>query len=196
VPPVRSPSALGGAEETAAATPDPRPAARTAREVARLAGSAVHAALQRWDFRDAPRLRDLGRQTAARVLEEDAAQATPERRRRVVGETAEIIEEFLRSPLPARLASLPLLGREVPVLFRDETGATWSGACDLVYRDERGRLVIADYKTERLDGPPAVAAERHRPQMEIYREAFRRALGETTVVGEILFVRAGVSVAL
>src|SRR6185295_11843055 len=172
----------------------PTHAVRTARDVARLAGSAMHAALQSWDFKDARRLRDLGSQAALRLLEEEFGDAASPKWRDPVGrETAGIIEEFLRSPLPKRLASLTVLGREVPVLYRDDAGATWSGACDLLYRDERGRLVVADYKTERLDGPPAAAAERHRRQMEIYLDAFRRTLGEKTVVGEILFVRAGVS---
>lgn len=106
------------------------------------------------------------------------------------------MDDLLRSPLPARLSALSILGREVPLLFRDGQGVTWSGACDLVYRDERGRIVVADYKTERLEGDPQAAAERHRRQMEIYLEAFRRALPGETVRGEIIFVRSGISVAL
>src|SRR5207247_117540 len=81
------------------------------------------------------------------------------RRRRVLSETGGIIEECLRSPLPARLKSADILGREVPILFRDEAGVTWSGACDLVYRDGRGVLVVADYKTERPGPDPAAAGE-------------------------------------
>ena len=55
--------------------------------------------------------------------------------------------------------------------------------------------MLADYKTERPAGDPAAAAERHRPQMAIYLEAFRRALPGSSVRGEIIFVRSGVSLA-
>jgi len=68
--------------------------------------------------------------------------------------------------------------------------------CDLVYRDERGAVVAADYKTDRPDGEPGAAAERYRPQMQIYVEALRRALPGETVRAEILFVRTGISAAL
>ncbi|MEK7799924.1 MAG: PD-(D/E)XK nuclease family protein, partial [Acidobacteriota bacterium] len=85
---------------------------------------------------------------------------------------------------------------EVPLLFRDGQGVTWSGVCDLVYRDEDSGIVVADYKTERLEEEPRSAAERYRAQMLVYVEALRRALPAETVRGEIIFVRPGISVAL
>ena len=203
-PPIRSPAReaeseprgpVGVDRDAVGTTPGPRPAALEARDTARLAGAAVHAALQHWDFETAERLRTLARGAVGRVLEQEMDEpARDELRRRVLSETDGIIEEFLRSPLPARLKSVDVLGREVPILFRDGDGVTWSGACDLVYRDGRGRLVVADYKTERPGPDPAAAAERHRRQVEIYLDAFRRALPRETIRGEILFVRAGVSV--
>ncbi|PYT10874.1 MAG: hypothetical protein DMF51_17070, partial [Acidobacteria bacterium] len=200
-PPVRSPASAAEDDRGAAAMTDERPPVRArragdlAREAARLAGSAVHAALEGWDLRDPSALGDLGRRALQRLLAAEIEGASGDLRRRAEKETREILDEMLRSPLPARLASLDILGREVPLILRDGSGVTWAGACDLVYRDGPGRLVLADYKTERLAGEPAAAAERHRPQMAIYLEAFRRALAGTGVRGEIIFVRSGVSVA-
>jgi ATP-dependent helicase/nuclease subunit A len=206
-PPLRSPagaadaSPQGGTEllegpRRAAPSRAARPADR-ARDAARLAGSALHAALERWDFRSRALLRDLALQAVDRVLSEESDGAVSSGlRARVTEETGGIVDEILRSPLPARLASRSILGREVPLIFRDERGVTWSGVCDLIYRDERGQVVAADYKTERLDGDPGPAAERYRPQMRLYVEALRRALPGETVRAEILFVRSGISAAL
>jgi ATP-dependent helicase/nuclease subunit A len=194
-PPLRSPSSAAAEGEP----PPPRAGrpADLARDAARLAGSAVHAALERWDFRTHRLLRDLARQALDRLLSEEFGAAVPAGLRgRVVDETGGIVEEMLRSPLPARLASLAILGREVPLILKDERGVTWSGVCDLIYRDDRGSLVAADYKTERLGGEPGAAAERYRPQMQIYLEALRRVLPGETVRAEILFVRSGISAAL
>ena len=206
-PPLRSPAGAasvpseGEAElfegPRRAAPPRAARPADPARDAARLAGSAVHAALERWDFRSRTLLRDLARQAVDRVLSEESDGAVSSGlRARVTEATGGIVDEILRSPLPARLASRSILGREVPLIFRDEEGVTWSGVCDLVYRDERGAVVAADYKTERLDGEPGAAAERYRPQMQLYVEALRRALPGETVRAEILFVRSGISAAL
>ena len=206
-PPLRSPasasdiSQAGGSEPLEglrrAAPPHRGRWGDLARDTARLAGTAVHAALERWDFKSRGRLRDLARQALDRVMEEESDGAVPAALRAgVIEETGRIVEEILRSPLPARLASRSILGREVPLIFKDERGVTWSGVCDLVYRDERGAVVAADYKTDRLDDEPGAAAERYRPQMQIYVEALRRALPGETVRAEILFVRTGISAAL
>ena len=54
-----------------------------------------------------------------------------------------------------------------------------SGAIDLIYRDpEDGRLVVADYKTDRVDSVEAIAqrALHHAPQGAAYVDAVRQAL--------------------
>ena len=200
-PPVRSPAAVYGDDPGVAAVSDERlpvgarRAGDLARETARLAGSAVHAALEGWDLRDPTALGDLGQRALRRLLAAEGDGVSGELRARAEQETRGILDEMLRSPLPARLVSLDIIGREVPLILQDRRGLTWAGACDLVYREGPGRLVLADYKTERPAGDPAAAAERHRPQMAIYLEAFRRALPGSSVRGEIIFVRSGVSVA-
>ncbi len=210
-PPLRSPAAAAE-DDSSGATEEPSPdeggrrprlparalrSAGLAREAARLAGSAVHAALERWDLKAPGSIGDLARQALDRLLaEEEGGAPDPGLRTRAREETSRIVDEILRSPLPARLSSLSILGREVPLLFKDGEGVTWSGVCDLIYRDGQGRVVAADYKTERLEGEPGPAAGQYRAQMLVYVEALRRALPDETVRGEIIFVRPGISVGL
>jgi ATP-dependent exoDNAse (exonuclease V) beta subunit len=76
-----------------------------------------------------------------------------------------------------------VLSRELPVLLWSEEegapGAVVSGIVDLVYRDpEDGRLVVADYKTDRMPDAETLA-ERIRvyePQVRIYARALQEAL--------------------
>ncbi len=204
-PPVRWPA---GSRETLLAAADDRaeragrPRRRTGttvdRDVLRRAGTAVHAALERWDFQNGELLRRLAREEALRGarLEEPDATSARDLGGAVAAEALRIVEGFLASPLPARLAGEEILGREVPILFRDEGGTTWIGACDLVYRDREGRVVAADYKTDRVEGDPRRAAEPYRQQLAVYREALGRALPASKVRAEVLFVRSGIAVAI
>jgi ATP-dependent exoDNAse (exonuclease V) beta subunit len=168
------------------------------RIVARLAGSIVHAALERWDFRDAASLKSLGRRAADRILASPAFIASTDRppSTAVHAEVVSILEAFAASPLPARLAAAEIVARELPILFEGDNGKVWSGTCDLVYRDQAGSLVAADYKTEHPDPEPEAAARHYRPQVKIYVEALRRGAPGERVRGEILFVRTGAAVAL
>jgi ATP-dependent exoDNAse (exonuclease V) beta subunit len=89
--------------------------------------------------------------------------------------------------LLARLESLRLhvLARELPVLLpasADSAAAPlshYSGVIDLVYRDpQSGALAIADYKTDRVEGEPELAARAalYAEQGRLYREALRSGL--------------------
>jgi ATP-dependent helicase/nuclease subunit A len=177
--------------------------------VARLAGLAVHAALSAWlsqreaaDANGGPsppdrgRLLDLGRREARLAVDD----ASPPGRRRVLlqavtSEVGEILAAFLGTPLPSRLAAAEILGTEVPILFRDGGGRTWTGACDLLFR-EGGSVVVADFKTDRVDVDATTAAERYRDQIGVYVEAVRRAMPGERPRGEVLFVRSGDAVVL
>ncbi len=84
-----------------------------------------------------------------------------------------------------RLASVApnVLSRELPVLLWSEKegapGAVVSGIIDLVYRDpEDRRLVVADYKTDRVQDDDALAERTHvyEPQVRIYANALQKAL--------------------
>jgi ATP-dependent exoDNAse (exonuclease V) beta subunit len=55
-----------------------------------------------------------------------------------------------------------------------------SGIVDLLYRDpEDGRLVVADYKTDRVQDDETLAerARVYEPQVRIYARALQKALG-------------------
>ncbi len=165
-------------------------------DVARLAGTAVHAALERWDFKEGRDLADLAQHEARRLLEGVDAPDGPDFARSLREEVSGIIEGFLASSLPGRLAAFQVLGREVPILYRDDRGATWIGACDLIYRDREETLVAADYKTDHVQGDARDAAARYRSQVEVYVEAVKRAFPGSRVRGEILFVRTGAAVTI
>ncbi|MFQ5514569.1 MAG: UvrD-helicase domain-containing protein [Myxococcota bacterium] len=180
-PAMRSPSGLREDEERreesgwiGADTPAGR--------VARCVGLALHEALERWTFRDADELRDLTEAAvmwACRTGLVDPDAVRPEAQK--------IIRSLLASELPGYLATREILGRELPLLYRDEHGQGWTGTLDLLYRDPDGRLVVADYKT---DSEPD--AERHRPQLECYARGLQRALpGEAPPALELIFLRTG-----
>jgi len=195
--PLASPSdTIERAEAVEAVEPErrrPRRAPATdPRLVARLAGSAVHAALaavlQPGDT-DA-----LLRAATAIARDHLARESSPLGRDRLAARVEagirDIVQGFARSTLPARLASAAILAREAPILHRDERGQAWSGSCDVVFR-EAGGVVVADYKTELVEGDPAGAALPYHGQIGLYVQALARVLPGETVRGEILFVRSG-----
>jgi ATP-dependent helicase/nuclease subunit A len=188
------PRVTRGAADRSAGSADADGGAGTA---ALVAGRAVHAALERWDFRDAAALRAMAEAATRPAAGEIRLAADPAATlARALREVGEILAGFLASDLPARLGRTTILGREVPVLFGGEEETVWSGACDLIYRDADGSVVVADYKTDAVSGDPREAADRYRPQMTVYREAVSRALPGATVRAEILFVRTGRTVRL
>lgn len=155
---------------------------------ARLAGSAVHAALQRWDFRDAAALHAAARRAlgwlAARERRDEANAAAREIDR--------ILRGFLASTLPARLRRGTILAREAPLALEDASGALWAGSCDLIFRDGDD-VVVADYKTDALPDAEAIASL-YRGQMAIYLDAVRKVLPSKRVRGELLLLRTGAAV--
>jgi ATP-dependent exoDNAse (exonuclease V) beta subunit len=200
-PPLAWPSGSRDEDRAGDETPEPQPSpaprsqGASPRPVARLAGLAVHAALESWDFRDHRALRDRGRAAARRLaLVEAGAEAGTGAAGLVTAVTEEvgaILEGFLASALPRRLAGMDILAREAPILMRDAAGRTWVGACDLVYREPAGGIVVADYKTEVVTGDAGRAAAGYGAQMAVYLNAARAALPGETIRGAILFVRSG-----
>jgi ATP-dependent exoDNAse (exonuclease V) beta subunit len=153
--------------------------------LARALGLLLHDALERWDFADAAGLRELVQRGAQGVAaDETLAVADLER------EALALAEAILASDLPARLAALDVLGRELPVLWRDPDGTAWNGTIDLLYRDTDGRLVVADYKTDRA--PDDGARSRYRAQLAAYARGVARAFpGEATPALELVWLRTG-----
>ena len=138
-------------------------------EMGRVTGIAVHAALAVWDFRDPAALE--AHLTAACLKAAAEAQIPPgpltENARR-------ILARFLASKLPARFAQAEILGREISMLL-SEGEKTWWGWIDLLMR-ERGKIIIADWKTDADDNFQRTGPERYAGQLGVYARAVRRAL--------------------
>jgi ATP-dependent helicase/nuclease subunit A len=141
------------------------------REAGRAAGSVVH----RWlEFRRVEthaealvRLGDLCREVAGEAGMDE---------RELEREARSIVESFLDSELCSHLDRIEVLAREVPILLRSDNGQTFRGSIDLLYRDSSGRIVVADYKTDReTDGRRLL--ETYRKQMAIYADAVQKAYG-------------------
>ncbi len=184
--PDESAPALHAAERAEAGAP------AAPREDARRVGLIVHAALETWNLRDDGALLE-GAHHAARRLAAEQAAVGPARAAAEVSAAAEILSGFLRSALCSRLARAEVLGREVPILHRDASGRTWTGACDLLLR-EGGPIVVVDYKTDVVEKDAAALAETYRAQIDIYLRAVRAAFRDQDVRGEVWFLRTGMAV--
>jgi ATP-dependent helicase/nuclease subunit A len=129
---------------------------------------------------------DIAREVGA-LVHARLAGVTPLNTGEADDEAARVLSEFESSPLAARLATLAVLGREVPMLL-DEEQSRWSGAIDLLYRDADGAIVVADYKTDTMDDG---AIARHGEQLGVYVRAVRRAMPGESVRAELWMLRTG-----
>jgi ATP-dependent helicase/nuclease subunit A len=144
---------------------------RQSRDLGKAAGIVLHRLLERWDGRDRDRL------TA--VLDglcDEAARETHVNRSDLAREARGILAAFLASDLADRFGRLDRLGAELPVLVRNQdTGQTFRGSIDLLYKDANGEIVVADFKTDRA-GDPDPQRSSYGEQLAVYAEAVRLAL--------------------
>ncbi len=160
------------------------------RSVAKAVGTAVHRLLEMLTPEGDPgEALACARRSAEAGLERGLSAADREAARR---RFASIVDRFVTGPLWPRFLALQdaIVARELPVLLppvllRSEPGAESgpvgfvTGAADLVYQDgDSGELVVADYKTDELEGEDALAerAAAYRSQGETYRRAVQEAL--------------------
>ncbi len=169
---LRSPSGLRERSELADDAPAGEGAPTVERGVVAAAGTAVHLLLEVWDGREESWMLENAAR-AARVAA--AGEGVPPRE--VETEVVAIVERAAKDGTLARLARLPALARELPVLYRDDTGIIWHGSIDLVTGTSAAPEVI-DFKTTSA-GEEEIEA-RSRAQLECYREGLRRALGLTS----------------
>ncbi len=155
------------------------------RRVALAAGTALHGVLERLDWND-PEAAQPARVFAA--LERAVlSTAPPGESTAVLARAQTVWQRFTTGPLLERLRSLAphVVARELPVWTApagdeasDPVGFV-AGAIDLLYRDpESGALVVADYKTDAVEG--AALDERARSyaaQGAVYTRAVAAALG-------------------
>ncbi|HZF09001.1 MAG TPA: 3'-5' exonuclease, partial [Thermoanaerobaculia bacterium] len=171
--------------EEPAANPEPAaPREPPDREAAMAAGGAVHRALESWDLEADPQA-ELARQRALlpSYLAALLGDARPDRAQR---RAAALLDRFAAGPLLPRLCSLAagVLARELPVLLppgpRETAPVGYvAGAIDLFYEDRDGALVVADYKTDDVQGEEALTARAaaYAPQGAAYVQAVQEALG-------------------
>lgn len=159
--------------------------ADSTRDVATAVGSAVHRALERLDLvADADaELARLGEGLASDLL-----RVLPARERAAaLARARALLARFVRGPLGAKLRDLAehVVARELPVLVppdRADPAAPagfLAGRIDLLYRHpDTGEWVVADYKTDALDGAASIEekARAYAAQGGGYLRAVREAL--------------------
>ncbi len=154
-------------------------------EIARVAGTALHRVLETLAL-DGD-LRAAFAQARARLLALVAPLGSPEARDAALARAAALLERVAAGPFAARLAELRahVVARELPLLIPAEPEGEGpvgfvAGAIDLLYRDPAtGEIVIADYKTDRVEIGAALEqhAQRYQGQAAHYRRGIQDALG-------------------
>ncbi len=132
-------------------------------------GILVHALLERLDFRRP--LRPTTETIAA------AAERAGLRAAGAVEDLVGLVDAFARSELRARLARATDVRREERFSFLIDGGVMITGALDAMAREPGGRMLIVDYKSDRLEGadPEALVARQYSTQRLIYAVAALRA---------------------
>jgi ATP-dependent exoDNAse (exonuclease V) beta subunit len=173
-----------GGEDESASRAHGGPLDESDQRIALAVGSAVHGALEIFDpagDRDAEieRCRCEIEATLSLLL-------GPDDRAEALARAGELLSRFAVGPLLERLRAIGdnVIARELPVLLppgREEQAPVGfvSGAIDLLYRDPRdGAIVIADYKTDRVESPAEICerARSYAGQGASYVRGVREAL--------------------
>ena len=144
-------------------------------------GAIAHALLETLDLRR-PRLPD-----AEAVRAASAAHAAAPPSAQEAEEIAALIGAFAGSELRARLARATDVRREQRFAFTLADGVLMNGAFDVLAREPPNRLLVVDYKTDRLDGvnPAEIVRTQYSTQRLVYGLAGLRAGGETVEVAHV-----------
>jgi len=130
-------------------------------------GILAHALLEKLDFR-----RPLVPSAAAIIEAAERAPSTAE-----AEELEELIRRFASSELCARLGRASDARREEHFAFLLDSGVLISGVFDVLAREPGDRLLVVDYKSDRIEGadPEAIVADSYRTQQLLYALAAIRA---------------------
>jgi ATP-dependent exoDNAse (exonuclease V) beta subunit len=153
------------------------------RDAATAVGSLVHRVLEKVDL-----VAGLSQRLPA-ALEEASAELDLTLDESTAASAREWLSSLTRTlaggSCIAKLSGLAsrIIGREIAIIAppdpdRGPVGAL-TGFVDLVYRDpDDGRVVVADYKTDHVDGEEAIAERTgiYEPQVRTYARALREAL--------------------
>jgi RecB family exonuclease len=132
-------------------------------------GIVLHTLLEQLDFRRPVRPTNEAIAAAA----QRAGLAVPA----AADELADRVEAFGSSPLCSRLARAGDVRREERFSFPLEGGVLVNGAIDVLAREQPGRMLVIDYKSDRLEGadPAQVVAGEYATQRLLYAIAVLRA---------------------
>ncbi len=163
VPPVPEPTGASGADGSG----DHEAVAETGRLTALERGILVHALLEKLDFRRpvAPTAAEI-RRTAERAPSPADA-----------GQIAALISLFIDSDICARLSAALDVRREERFGFLLDDEVLISGALDVLAREPGGRMLVVDYKSDRLEGadPRELVLTHYATQRLVYALAALRA---------------------
>jgi ATP-dependent helicase/nuclease subunit A len=185
-----TPSSLAGGRPEAVS---PRTVTGHDANLGRLVGVCAHAVLEQWDF---ARPREEICTVIAQACRRQVGQEHPQMMADVMEDLTTLFERFLSSEPYTRLQRSTVLGREVPFAMPLGEGQMMEGVIDLIYRLD-DRIWIADYKTDDVAAEDAqIRADRYRPQAEMYSRAVASALGVSSLMFQVIFLRPGVTVDL
>jgi ATP-dependent helicase/nuclease subunit A len=144
-------------------------------------GAIAHALLETLDLRR-PRVPD-----AEAVRAAARAHAAPTPSPQEAEDIAALIGAFADSELRARLARGSEVRREQRFAFTLAGGVLMNGAFDVLVREPPNRLLVVDYKTDRLDGvnPAEIVRTQYSTQRLVYGLAGLRAGAESVEVAHM-----------
>ena len=115
------------------------------------------------------------------------------------------LQYFIDTDLFRRMCRSPQVYRELPFTLAMDTEALLGvpseervllqGVIDVCFREGEG-FVLLDYKTDRVEGDPALWAERHRRQVELYARALETLAGRPVMEKYIVFLNGRACVKL
>ncbi|MEE8508735.1 MAG: UvrD-helicase domain-containing protein [Myxococcota bacterium] len=172
-------------------------------DVARAVGTAVHRALEVFDW--TADLEAEVRRRRGELERELGSLAGPESAEDAVADACALFESWASGPLFEALRALAphIVARELPILLppQPEVGSVGfvSGTIDLLYRDPRSdSLVVGDYKTDRVATGSLIGHSRgYAAQGAVYQRAVRDAFRLSYLPRfELWYLRRGEIVAL
>jgi ATP-dependent helicase/nuclease subunit A len=148
-------------------------------------GVLLHALLERLDFRR-PAIPSADEILAAAVREGLSPPPGPAES----DELAALVRRFAHSELCARLGRATETRREERFAFPAQDGVMIVGAIDVLAREAGGRLLVVDYKSDRLDAEPESLVEgQYATQRLIYALAALRTGVETVEIAHCFLER-------
>ena len=112
---------------------------------------------------------------------------------------------FMGTDLFARMCQSPRVYRELPFTLAMDTGellgvpsaerVLLQGVIDVCFQEGDG-FVLLDYKTDHVEGDPALWAERHRRQVELYARALGTLTGRPVTEKYVVFLNGRACVRL